>query len=90
EKMRDVLDHRIAGLPTFRRKLRDSILNLDHPVWVEDRNFDIESHVHRVAVPPPGGRHELADFCAHIAGVPLDRSKPLWEMWVIEGLADGK
>jgi len=90
EKMRDVLDRRIAGLPTFRRKLRDSILNIDHPVWVEDRNFDIESHVHRVAVPPPGGRHELADFCAHIAGVPLDRSKPLWEMWVIEGLADGK
>lgn len=90
EKMRDVLDRRIAGLPTFRRKLRDSILNIDHPVWVEDRNFDIESHVHRVAVPPPGGRHELADFCAHIAGVPLDRSKPLWEMWVIEGLVDGK
>ncbi|PXW35685.1 UNVERIFIED_CONTAM: WS/DGAT/MGAT family acyltransferase [Williamsia faeni] len=90
EKMRDELQRRIAGLPTFRRKLRDSILNIDHPVWVEDRNFDIESHVHRVAVPSPGGRTELADFCAHIAGVPLDRSKPLWEMWVIEGLADGK
>jgi hypothetical protein len=89
-KMRDELERRIGALPTFRRKLRDSILNLDHPVWVEDRNFDIERHVHRVAVPAPGGQQELADFCAHIAGVPLDRSKPLWEMWVIEGLADGK
>lgn len=90
EKMRDELSRRIGALPTFRRKVRDSIINLDHPVWVEDRNFDIERHVHRVAVPAPGGQHELADFCAHIAGVPLDRSKPLWEMWVIEGLADGK
>ena len=89
-KMRDELERRIGALPTFRRKVRDSILNLDHPVWVEDRNFDIERHVHRVAVPAPGGQQELADFCAHIAGVPLDRSKPLWEMWVIEGLADGK
>jgi WS/DGAT/MGAT family acyltransferase len=83
------MDRRITAMPTFRRKLHDSLFNLDHPVWIEDRSFDIERHVHRVALPDPGGDVELADFCAHIAGVPLDRSKPLWEMWVIEGRPHG-
>ena len=52
-------------------------------------DFDIEHHVRRVAVPSPGGERELAEVCADIAGQPLDRRRPLWEMWLIEGLADG-
>jgi diacylglycerol O-acyltransferase len=75
-------------LPEFRAKLADSQLNLDHPVWVEEKNFDLSRHLHRIGLPSPGGRQELADVCAHIASVPLDRSKPLWEMWVIEGVGD--
>ncbi|WP_019200939.1 wax ester/triacylglycerol synthase family O-acyltransferase [Tsukamurella sp. 1534] len=90
EDLRSELARRITAMPAFRRKLHDSVINLDHPVWVEDENFDIEAHVHRVAAPAPGGKHELAELCAHVAGLPLDRSKPLWEMWVIEGLADGR
>ena len=74
-------------MPQFREKLADSPFNLDHPVWVDDNNFDVNRHLHRIGLPPPGGRAELAEICGHIASLPLDRSRPLWEMWVIEGVA---
>lgn len=80
---------RARTMPGFRRKIADSRFNLDHPVWVDDPDFDIDRHCHRIAVPAPGGRNDLAEICGHIASLPLDRSRPLWEMWVIEGLADG-
>ncbi|MGV9712515.1 WS/DGAT/MGAT family O-acyltransferase [Gordonia sp. NPDC003424] len=89
-KLRTELERRIEALPTFRRKLDNSILNIDHPVWIEDEDFDIERHVHRIAVPAPGGEREVADLCGHLAGQTLDRGKPLWELWVIEGMAGGK
>ncbi|WP_205472460.1 wax ester/triacylglycerol synthase family O-acyltransferase [Nocardioides sp. SYSU D00038] len=76
-------DH-VRDVPAFTRKLRRVPLGLDHPVWVRDKQFDIERHVHRLALPRPGGYRELMDLCAHLAGQPLDRSRPLWEMWVIE------
>jgi len=85
--LQDELAVRIEALPEFRSKLADSPLNLDHPVWVEDKDFGLSRHVHRIGLPPPGGRRELAEVCGHIASVPLDRSKPVWEMWVIEGVA---
>ncbi|ANI38087.1 WS/DGAT/MGAT family O-acyltransferase [Mycolicibacterium vaccae] len=84
-RFRDELAKRIPAVPEFRAKLADSDLNLDHPVWVEDEDFDLSRHLNRIALPSPGGREELADVCGHIASVQLDRSKPLWEMWVIEG-----
>ncbi|MDF0531737.1 wax ester/triacylglycerol synthase family O-acyltransferase [Tsukamurella sp. 8F] len=87
EDLRAELARRIQAMPQFRRRLHSSVVNLDHPVWVEDTEFDIEAHVHRVAVPAPGGERELAELCAHISGLPLDRGRPLWEMWVMEGLA---
>ncbi|MDT7726866.1 MAG: diacylglycerol O-acyltransferase / wax synthase [Actinomycetota bacterium] len=84
------LDARVALIPAFRRKLHNPLWNLSHPVWVEDEDFDLDHHVHRIGVPSPGDSRELAELCAHIAGQPLDRSRPLWEMFVIEGLADGE
>ena len=86
ERLCGELEPRIRALPELRAKLGDSQLNLDHPVWVEDHDFDLTRHLHRIGLPSPGGREELAEVCGHIASVPLDRSKPLWEMWVIEGL----
>ncbi len=86
ERLRDQLSVRVAAMPAFRDMLADSIFNLDRPVWVEDKDFDVDRHVHRVAVPAPGGRTELSEICAHIASLPLDRSRPLWEMWVIDGI----
>ncbi|MEH3140792.1 MAG: wax ester/triacylglycerol synthase family O-acyltransferase [Mycobacterium kyogaense] len=86
ERFRGDIGDRIKALPELRAKLGDSQFNLDHPVWVQDRDFDLDRHLNRIALPSPGGREELADVCGHIASIPLDRSKPLWEMWVIEGL----
>ncbi|MGH3560507.1 MAG: WS/DGAT/MGAT family O-acyltransferase [Mycobacterium sp.] len=87
DRLRDELALRIKAMPSFREKLADSPLNLDHPVWVEDRDFDVDRHLHRIGLPPPGGRIELSEICGHIAALPLDRSRPLWETWVIEGVA---
>jgi WS/DGAT/MGAT family acyltransferase len=84
-RFRAALAKRVKLVPEFRVKLADSQLNLDHPVWVDDANFQLRRHLHRVAMPPPGGHRELAEVCGHIAGLPLERDRPLWEMWVIEG-----
>jgi WS/DGAT/MGAT family acyltransferase len=88
DRLRDELSSRIAAIPEFRAKLADSQLNLDYPVWVDDDAFDLDRHLLRIELPSPGGRRELAEICGHIASAPLDRSKPLWEMWVIKGVAD--
>ena len=90
ESMKTEIDRRVRAMPDFRRSLRTVPLHLDHPVWVVDEEFDIDRHVHRLAVPAPGGEEELAEVVGHLAGIPLDRARPLWEMWVIEGLADGQ
>ncbi|MBB1013250.1 WS/DGAT/MGAT family acyltransferase [Dietzia kunjamensis] len=90
EALRTELRRRITAMPPFRRKLHDSLLNVDHPVWVEAEDFDIDHHLHRVGIPEPGGDHELAELCAHLSSQPIDRSMPLWQMYVIEGLPDGR
>jgi WS/DGAT/MGAT family acyltransferase len=87
--MREHLRQRLEGNPAFRRKVYNPLLNIDHPVWVNDDDFDIEHHVRRAAIPSPGSDKELAEVCADIAAQPLSRSRPLWEMWIIEGLAGG-
>ncbi len=88
ERLRSDLASQIRALPELRAKVADSQLNVDHPVWVEDRDFDVARHLHRLTLPRPGGRTEVAEICGYIASKPLDRSKPLWEMWVLEGVAD--
>ncbi|OBH10382.1 MULTISPECIES: wax ester/triacylglycerol synthase family O-acyltransferase [unclassified Mycobacterium] len=85
-RLHEALSARLDAVPEFRLKLADSQLNLDHPVWTDDDDFDLGRHLHRAAVPAPGGPRELAEICGHVAGLPLDRDRPLWEMWVIEGL----
>ncbi|WP_156686894.1 WS/DGAT/MGAT family O-acyltransferase [Mycobacterium sp. Marseille-P9652] len=85
EGFRDALRARVDAVREFRLKLADNQLNFDHPVWVDDERFDLARHLHRVALPSPGGPRELAEICGHIAGLALDRDRPLWEMWVVEG-----
>ncbi|ORA62757.1 diacylglycerol O-acyltransferase [Mycolicibacterium elephantis] len=86
DRFREALSERIKAMPQFREKLADSRFNLDHPVWVEDPDFVVDHHLHRIGLPGPGGPRELAEICGHIASLPLDRSRPLWEKWVIENI----
>jgi len=86
DRLRDALTQRIKAMPEFREKLADNRFNLDHPVWVEDSDFDVDRHLHRIALPSPGGRVELGEICGHIASLTLDRTRPLWEMWIIENV----
>ena len=74
----------------LHQKLRNVPLGLDHPYWVADENFDLEYHVRHLALAPPGNETQLADQVARIFGRALDRTRPLWEVYVIEGLDDGR
>lgn len=86
DKLKAFIRSRLHVVPLFHRRLVQVPFRLNHPVWVEDPNFDLDYHVRRIAAPAPGGRRELAALAAQIASTQLDRTKPLWEMWVIEGL----
>jgi WS/DGAT/MGAT family acyltransferase len=89
-RMRAQLERRLPALPILRRKLVEVPLALGRPVWAEDADFDLDAHLHRAALPAPGGDGELSEAIARIAEVPLRRDRPLWEMWVIEGLQRGR
>jgi diacylglycerol O-acyltransferase / wax synthase len=84
---RDRLAKRLLAIPEFRMKLADSVLNLDTPVWVEDPDFDLDRHLHRIQLPAPGTSKELSSLVGRLIAERMDRSRPLWEMWVIEGLS---
>ncbi|MFT3900073.1 MAG: wax ester/triacylglycerol synthase family O-acyltransferase [Gordonia sp. (in: high G+C Gram-positive bacteria)] len=87
-KFRDALDVAIADIPQFTQKVRKVPFELAHPVWVHDSHFDINRHIHRVALPGDGGYDEMIELCDHLASLPVNRHHPLWEMWVIEGYRD--
>jgi WS/DGAT/MGAT family acyltransferase len=80
----------MPDLAPFRRRLAAMPFGLDHPVWVDDPDLRIRSHVHRVGAPATGSDQVLASLVAQIASQPLDRTRPLWELWVVEGLAEGR
>lgn len=90
ETVMDVYRNRLHLLPPFRWRLVTTPLGLDHPYWIDDPDFDLEYHVRRIAVPAPGDDRTLAEIVARIHARPLDRTRPLWETYVIEGLADGR
>ena len=90
ETVREMLAGRLHLLPPFRRRLVSVPFDLHYPLWVDDPHFDLDFHLRRSALPSPGGHDELAAFTAEIAGRPLDRSRPLWEMWFVEGVAGGR
>lgn len=81
---------RLPAIPKLTWKLREVPLSLHRPVWVADADFDICRHVRRVIVPPPGGPRETAAVVGQILGEQLDRSRPLWEIWYLDGLVNGR
>lgn len=88
-KVKEVLGERLHLLPPFRRRAIRVPFDLHHPVWIEDADFHIDQHLRRIGCPAPGGMEELAEVISDIAGRPLDRSRPLWELWVVENLEGG-
>lgn len=84
------LGGRLRLVPRYRQKLRTVPLNIAAPVWAEDPQFDIRFHVRRTALPAPGGDAELRGLMARVMAQRLDRDRPLWEYWFVEGLANGK
>ncbi|MGB9305679.1 MAG: wax ester/triacylglycerol synthase family O-acyltransferase [Mycobacterium sp.] len=84
---RDVAYPRLYALAPLRYQLVDIPLKLHHPMWVQNRDIDLDYHLRRLTVAAPGGRRELDELIGRIAGTPLDRSHPLWEMYVVDGVA---
>jgi diacylglycerol O-acyltransferase len=85
-----VLAQRVRACPRFGQRLRLQPLDLGAPEWVHDPNFDLGRHVRRTALPQPGDDRELFGLIADLMARRLDRDRPLWEIWIIEGLADGR
>lgn len=87
EAFRRAAHPRLMSLPPLRFQLVDIPWKLHHPMWVENSEIDLDYHLRQITVPAPGGRRELDRVIGEIAGRPLDRSRPLWEMYVADGLA---
>ncbi|GAA3561033.1 diacyglycerol O-acyltransferase [Nonomuraea rosea] len=81
---------RLPLVARYRQKARQVPLDLGPPIWVDDPGFELGYHVRRVALAPPGGDAALCDLIGDIMSQRLDRARPLWEYWVIEGLAEGR
>ena len=90
ERVHAALDAGVRTQPQLIRRLVEVPLHLNHPVWLDEPNFDMLHHVRRITCPAPGGDAELAAIAGRILSTPLDRSRPLWEVWVVEGLVDGR
>ncbi|MGD8418430.1 MAG: wax ester/triacylglycerol synthase family O-acyltransferase [Pseudomonadales bacterium] len=88
QRLKRYLAARVHGIPFMTRRLKRTPFDLDQPVWVTDPDFDINCHVFRTRLPAPGTDRQLATLIAHLHEQPLDRSRPLWEMHLIDGLTD--
>jgi len=84
-----VISSRLHLAPRFRQKVLFPPLPVSRPVWVDDPDFDLSFHLRRAALPSPGSRRELIDYVQRVISRPLDRTKPLWEAYLVEGLEDG-
>jgi diacylglycerol O-acyltransferase / wax synthase len=86
-RLTEVLAERLPLVPVLRRKLLNVPLGLDQPYWIDDPHFDIEYHVREIALPRPGSEGQLTEQVSRLHARPLDRSRPLWEIYLITGLA---
>src|SRR3954471_12161038 len=84
-----LLRERLPLLPPLRWRLAEVPLGLDYPYWVDDADFDLEYHVRELGLPAPGTDAQLAEQVARITARPLDRARPLWELYLIHGLQSG-
>jgi diacylglycerol O-acyltransferase / wax synthase len=90
ETLLATVEQRLPQIPRYRQKVREVTLGLARPVWIDDRDFDITYHIRRSALPSPGSDAQLHDLVARLGSRPLDKSRPLWEMYLVEGLSKNR
>ena len=88
-ELQSMIERKLSLVPRYRCVIRHVPLELGRPVWIDDPHFNIDYHVRHTALPSPGGEAELRKLVGRVMSQPLDRSKPLWEIWVVEGLDEG-
>jgi WS/DGAT/MGAT family acyltransferase len=89
EALLATVEQRLAQIPRYRQRVRE-LIGLARPVWIDDPDFDITYHVRQSALPSPGSDEQLHELIARLAARPLDKSRPLWEMYLVEGLAKNR
>ncbi|BBZ05556.1 diacylglycerol O-acyltransferase [Mycolicibacterium chitae] len=90
ETLLATVEQRLPQVPRYRQKVREITLGLARPVWIDDPDFDITYHIRRSALPSPGNDAQLHDLVARLGSRPLDKTRPLWEMYLVEGLANNR
>jgi len=90
ETLLATVEQRLPQVPRYRQKVQEVTMGLARPVWIDDRDFDITYHVRRSALPSPGSDEQLHELIARLAARPLDKSRPLWEMYLVEGLTKNR
>jgi WS/DGAT/MGAT family acyltransferase len=90
DAVRDTLEARMPAAPQCHILVREVARGFDRPVLIEQDDLALERHIHQIALPPPGGPRELGMFAGRLVARPLERSGPLWEAWIIDGLDDGR
>src|SRR4051812_7425287 len=90
DSLLETVEHRLPQIPRYRQKVREVTLGLARPVWVDDRDFDITYHIRRSALPSPGSDAQLHELVARLGSRALDKTRPLWEMYLVEGLAGNR
>ncbi len=90
ETLLATVEQRLPQIPRYRQKVREVSFGLSRPVWIDDRDFDITYHVRRSALPSPGSDAQLHELIARLGSRPLDKSRPLWEMYLVEGLSKNR
>jgi WS/DGAT/MGAT family acyltransferase len=83
-----MVSSKLSEVPRYRQKVHFVPLDIGRPVWADDPNFNLSYHLRRTALPAPGGTPELRALVGRVMAQQLDRAKPLWEMWIVEGLED--
>ncbi|MEV5753870.1 wax ester/triacylglycerol synthase family O-acyltransferase [Actinoallomurus sp. NPDC052308] len=90
DDLMELMRRRLPLVRQFRWRLAEVPFGLDHPYWIEDPDFDLEYHVREIALPEPGDDRQLAEQVARLHQRPLDRARPLWEMYLVQGLRGGR
>ncbi|MEA2139922.1 MAG: diacylglycerol O-acyltransferase / wax synthase, partial [Solirubrobacteraceae bacterium] len=90
EQLRAMVEGKLGLVPRYRQKVRFVPLAAGPPIWVDDPHFSLDYHLRHTAIPAPGGELELRQMAARVFSGALDRNKPLWELWMVEGMPDGR